>query len=76
MKKLTCRDLGGPCDKEITGNSFQEVGKKSHDHVMERINSGDEAHKTAADKMRNATPEEQKAMMAEYEKRYNEAPNI
>jgi predicted small metal-binding protein len=76
MKKLTCRDLGGPCDMEITGDSFQEVGKKSRDHVMEQINNGDEAHKAAADKMRNASPEEQKSMMAEFSKRFNEAPNI
>ena len=75
MKKSTCRDFGGPCDVELTGNSFQEIGKKSYDHVMEQINNGDEAHKTAAAKMRNASPEEQKAMMAEYEKRYTEAPN-
>ena len=76
MKKLTCRDLGGPCDEEITGNSFGEVGGKCRTHVMERMNNGDEAHRAAAAKMKNASPEEQKAMMAEYEKRFNEAPNI
>lgn len=76
MKKLTCRDLGGPCDAEITGNSFEEMGKNSHAHVMEQINSDDEAHIAAAAKMKNASPEEQKSMMAEFEKRYNEAPNI
>ena len=76
MKKLTCRDLGGPCDMELMGDSFQEIGKKSYGHVMEQIKSGDEAHKAAAAKMRNASPEEQKSMMAEYEKRFNEAPNI
>ena len=76
MKKLTCRDLGGPCDMELTGDSFQEIGKKSYGHVMEQINNGDEAHKSAAETMRNASPEEQKSMMAEYEKRFNEAPNI
>ena len=61
---------------ELTGDSFQETGKKSYNHVMEQINNGDEAHKAAAAKMRNASPEEQKSMMAEYEKRYNEALNI
>ena len=76
MKKLTCRDLGGPCDMELTGDSFQEIGKKSYIHVMEQIKNGDEAHKVAAGKMKNASPEEQKAMMTEYEKRFNEAPNI
>ena len=76
MKKLTCRDLGGPCDEEITGNSFGEVGGKCRTHVMEQMNNGDEAHRAAGAKMKNASPEEQKAMMAEYEKRFNEAPNI
>jgi predicted small metal-binding protein len=76
VKKLTCRDLGGPCDAEVTGNSFEEVGKKSHDHVMEEINRGDEAPRAAAEKMRNASPEKQEAMMAEFEKKYNEAPEV
>ena len=76
MKKLTCRDLGGPCDTELTGSSFQEIGKRSYEHVLEKINSGDAAHEAAAAKMRNSSPEEQKAMMMEYEKRYNEAPSI
>ena len=76
MKKLTCRDLGGSCDTELTGDSFREIGKKSYDHVMEQINKGEETHKAAAGKMRNASPEEQKSMMAEYEKRFTEAPNI
>jgi hypothetical protein len=43
---------------------------------MEKISSGDEAHRAAAAKMENASPEEQNSMMAEFEKRYNEAPNI
>jgi len=76
MKKLTCRDFGGPCEAEITGNSFEEMGKSSFTHVMEQINGGDEAHKAAAGKMRNASPEEQKSMMAEYERKFNEAPDM
>ena len=76
MKKLTCKDVGGSCDAELTGNSFQEVGKKSHDHVIDMIKSGDQAHKAAADNMRNASPEEREDMMAQYEKNYNEAPSV
>ncbi len=76
MKKLACKDLGGPCDQEITGDSFEEIGKNSHAHVMEQINRGDEAHQAAAEKMREASPEEQKAMMAEFERNYNNAPEI
>jgi hypothetical protein len=76
MKRLTCRDLGGPCDAEFTGGSFEEIGKKSHVHVMERMQKGDEAHLSAANKMRNAAPEEQKAMMAEFKRKFDEAPNV
>lgn len=75
LKKLTCRDLGGPCDEEITGNSFEEIGDKCRTHVMERIKGGDKAHQAAVAKMQNASPEEQKSMMAEFAKKFNEAPN-
>lgn len=76
MKRLTCKDLGGPCDYELTGNSFEEIGKKSYDHVMEQINKGDEAHKVAASKMKNSSQEEQKAMMAEYRKKFDDASDL
>jgi len=76
MKKLTCRELGGACDVEITGNSFVEIGKKCREHVMAQIKNGDAAHSAAAAKMQNASPEEQRSMMAEFEKRYNEAPSV
>ncbi len=76
MKKLTCRDLGGACDEEITGNSFEEMGNNCKTHVMEKLNSGDEAHQAAVEKMKNASPEEQMSMYAEYEKKFNETPEI
>ena len=36
MKRLSCRDLGGPCDAEFAADSFEESGKKSQAHVMEQ----------------------------------------
>ena len=68
MKRLTCRDLGGPCDAEFAGGSFEEIGKKSHQHVMEQMQKGDEAHLSSANNMRSATPEQQK--------KFDEAPNV
>lgn len=76
MKRLTCSDLGGPCDFEITGDSFEEIGKKSYAHVMDKISSGDADHAAAAGKMKNASPDEQKAMMAAYRKKFEEAPDL
>ena len=76
MKTLTCRDLGGPCDTEFTANSFEEIGKKSHEHVMDQMAKGDEAHLSAANDMRIATPDQQKAMMAEFKRKFDDAPNV
>jgi len=76
MKKLTCKDLGGPCDYEIVGATFEEVGQKSHAHVMEQISKGDEAHKMAVQKMKDRTPEEQQAMMIEFRKKFDEAEEV
>ena len=76
MKKLTCKQLGGPCDFEITGSSFEEIGANCRDHVMGLIQAGDEAHVQATAKMRHATREEQQAMMADYKKTYDEAPEL
>ena len=76
MKKLTCRDLGGPCDAEFTGDSFEEIGKKSREHVMEQMQKVDKAHLSAANNIRNATPEQQKAMMSEFKRKFDEAPNV
>lgn len=76
MKRLTCKDLGGPCDYEMTADSFEEIGKKCREHVMEQIKGGDEDHKAAAAKMKNASPDEQKAMMAGYRKNFDDAPDL
>lgn len=76
MRRLTCRELGGACDAEISGDSFAEIGQKCREHVMEQIKGGDAAHIAAMTKMRNASPEEQQSMMAEFEKKFNEAPSI
>jgi predicted small metal-binding protein len=76
MKRLTCRDLGGPCDAEFTADSFDEIGRKSREHVMDQMQEGDKAHLAAANNMRSATPEQQKAMMAGFKRKFEEAPNV
>ena len=76
MKTVTCKDLGGPCDAPLTGETFAEVGTKSMNHVKEQMEKGDEAHTAAVNAMMKATPDEQKAMMVEYEKNFNDAPSM
>jgi Protein of unknown function (DUF1059) len=75
MKSLTCRDLGGPCDTKFTAGSFEEIGKQSRAHVMEQMQMGDKAHLAAANDMKSAPPEQQKAMMADFKRKFDVAPN-
>ena len=59
MKKTTCRDLRGTCDAEIRGETPEEMSEKCKQHVMEMIQSGDEGHKAAVEKMKQLSKEEQ-----------------
>jgi len=44
MKKITCKQLGGACDKEFQANSFEEVVEMSKLHGMEMFQKQDPAH--------------------------------
>jgi hypothetical protein len=44
MKSMTCRQLGGACDKIFQGNTFEEVAGLSKLHGMEMFHTKDEAH--------------------------------
>ena len=68
MKKATCRYMRGACDAEFEGETPEEMGQICRQHVMEMVQSGDEAHKTAMDNMMELRKEEQ-------EKRYEECRN-
>lgn len=76
MRRLTCRDLGGPCDAELVASTFEEMGNLARQHVVEQIQAGDEDHKLAADRMTEATPERQSAKMAEFKRKFDDAPDI
>jgi hypothetical protein len=43
---------------------------------MEQMQNGDEAHLSAANSMRSATPEQQNAMMAKFKQKFYEAPDV
>ena len=43
---------------------------------MEQMQKGDEAHLVAASNMRAATPEQQQAVMADYKRKLDEAPDL
>ncbi|PIT91177.1 DUF1059 domain-containing protein [Candidatus Kaiserbacteria bacterium CG10_big_fil_rev_8_21_14_0_10_49_17] len=76
MKKLTCKDLGGACGEEITGETFEELGENCKNHVLMQIQAGDTEHLRAVAKMKKATPEEQQAMLAGFQKKFDEAEEV
>ena len=51
MKIMNCKQLGGACDKEFHGNSFEEIAEISKQHGMEMFQQNDEAHLSAMNKM-------------------------
>ncbi len=52
MKALTCKQLGGPCDLPITGESADEVIKAQDRHLKEAVANGDETHADALKAMK------------------------
>lgn len=59
MKSMTCKQLGGACDKEFTSNTFEEMAEMSKKHAMEMFKKGDEKHLKAMNEMQELmkTPE-------------------
>ena len=51
MKTMTCKQLGGACDKEFHANSFEEMAEVSKEHGMEMFQMGDEVHLKAMNDM-------------------------
>jgi len=50
MKTMTCKQLGGACDKEFTADTFDEIAEMSKAHGMAMFQASDEEHlKTMAE---------------------------
>jgi hypothetical protein len=43
---------------------------------MEQMQKGDEAHVAAAGKMRTVSPDQMQAMMAEFKRKFDQAPSV
>lgn len=44
MKTMTCKQLYGPCDALIHGETAEEMMENSKQHAMKMVESGDELH--------------------------------
>jgi predicted small metal-binding protein len=52
MKTMTCKQLGGACDKEFHAESFDEIAAMSKQHGIEMFQENDNAHLEAMQKMK------------------------
>lgn len=67
MKTMTCKQLGGACDKTFTATTFDEIAKLSEQHGMEMFKINDKPHLSAMDEMRKLmkSPEDMMKWMGE-----------
>ncbi len=67
MKTMTCKQLGGACDKSFTADTFEEIAEMSKQHGSEMFKKADPAHMEAMNKMMELmhNPAEMQAWMAE-----------
>lgn len=78
MKKMSCKQLGGACDKVFHAASFEEIAELSKRHGMEMFQQKDEAHLKAMNKIQ-ALMKEPGAMAAWFEnkkKEFNALPEV
>ena len=52
MKTMTCKQLGGACDKEFHADSFEEIAELSKKHGMEMFQKNDAPHLQAMNDMK------------------------
>lgn len=71
MKTMTCKQLGGACDKEFHADSFDEIAELSKQHGMEMFQRKDEAHMEAMNKMQELM-QDPNAMKEWFEKKKQE----
>lgn len=73
---MTCKQLGGGCDKEFHANTFEEMADLSKKHGMEMFQKGDQAHLNAMNEMRELmkTPDAMKNWLEDRRKEFNATP--
>ena len=66
MKTMTCKQLGGPCEKEFHANTFEEMVEKSKAHGMEMFQQGDAAHIKVMNQMKETMKTQSSEQMKEW----------
>jgi hypothetical protein len=77
MKTMTCKQLGGACDKDFHAGSFEEMAEMSRKHGMEMYKSGDDNHIRAMNEMKQQmkSPEATEAWMESKRQEFDALPD-
>lgn len=73
---MTCKQLGGACDKEFHANTFEEMAEMSKKHAHEMYQKGDEKHLKTMNQMMNLmkNPKAMKEWFENKKKEFNALP--
>ena len=52
MKTMTCKQLGGPCDYALNGETADEVIQAQDRHLKDAVAAGDTTHESALNDMK------------------------
>jgi hypothetical protein len=69
IKTFTCHELGGICDKKISGSTFMEIVQKGMEHMQ-----SDDAHKKHMMNLSSATGETQEQWFERMQKEFDARP--
>lgn len=73
MKTMTCKQLGGACEKEFSANTFEEMAELSKNHGMEMFQKKDKPHLEAMNEMQELmkSPDALKKWMDDIRKQFD-----
>lgn len=78
MKTMTCKQLGGACDKEFKANTFEEIAEMSKAHGTEMYQKGDSPHLLAMKEMQELmkSPDGMKDWFENKKREFEALPSI
>ena len=77
MKTMNCKQLGGACDQEFQGETFEAIAEQSKQHGMQMFQQQDEAHLAAMQEMQllMRNPEEMNKWFESKRQEFNSMPD-
>jgi hypothetical protein len=76
MKKTTCKEIGGVCGDEISGSSLRQMGENARNHIMAKIKSGDQVHKSLMEDIQQMGMGEKLERIQELKDKYEQLPEL